>query len=196
MNDLARLGILVIVVSSEGVFFHQGDSQDILQLDHFMPSWIKSEYFEAFEAYRDGQFWASCYYLFDGATQNDNFDRREDLLNEKFEIAGHCTRFMFKKREQWVINEIAAKAFSMGGIDSLEAATRSDRSAGAVNTLIARLQADKNGPTPEQQATFPLEADFTAVATSTQDLLVLSTEWDNANTSPRLVSAQAIRQAY
>ena len=47
MNDLARLGIAVIVVSSEGVTFHSGHSQDITMLDHFVPSWVESEYTEA-----------------------------------------------------------------------------------------------------------------------------------------------------
>lgn len=33
----------------------------------------------------------------------------------------------------------------MGGIDSLEEAVRKPRSVGAVNTIVARLQDDKNG---------------------------------------------------
>lgn len=188
MNDLARTGIPVVVVSSEGVFFHAGDSQDIISLGHFVPSWIMPEYLEAC---RDDQFWGSCYYHFNDASQNDNLGVRNGALIEKFEKAGHSARFMFKKPERWITAEIKQKALAMGGIDSLEAATRADRSAGAVNTIVARIQTDKNGLTPDQQAVFPAEEDLTNVATSRQDLDLLDTEWDNEDSSPRLLSALA-----
>ena len=54
MNDLARIGIAVIVVSSEKVRFHEGDSSDIISLEHMVPSWTLAEYNAAI---CDDSFW-------------------------------------------------------------------------------------------------------------------------------------------
>lgn len=188
MNDVARLGIFVVVVSSEGVFFHAGDSQDIAKLEHFVPSWTMLEYEETC---RDDQFWSTCYEFFDGASQYDDFEVRKSKVMDKFKTAGHSARFMFKTSTAETTQEVRAKARAMGGIDSLEAAARSDRSAGAVNTLIARLQTLENGTTPEQQATFAGEADFAGVASNREDLRVLGSEVDDGESFSRILSASA-----
>jgi len=100
---------------------------------------------------------------------DDNSGIRNGALIEKFEKAGHSARFMFKKPERWITAEIKEKALVMGGIDSVEAATRADRSAGAVNTLIARIQTGGQEWTdPDQQAGFPAEEDLTNAATSSR----------------------------
>jgi hypothetical protein len=74
---------------------------------------------------------------------------------------------------------------------SLEEATKSDRSAGAVNTLIARLDREQNGITPQQQAAFPVTNDFTSGAMSLRDLLPIAGDWQNSSSYPRLASAFA-----
>ena len=156
MNEIARLGIAVIAVSSEGVLFHEGDSQDIYKLQHFVPSWTLEE---ALAASNSNVFWQTCYRNFSNAMPNDDATQRNAKVQEKFRIAGNSARFLFDSPESLVEEEIKAKARSLNGIDTLEQAVRNSRSRGAVNTLIARLQENKNGLTPEQRAIFPRDAD-------------------------------------
>jgi len=73
MNALARRGILVLVASSEGVIFHAGDSQDILKLEHFVPSWQKDEYVEAC---KNEEFWKHNFKKLPGATDSDSESRQ------------------------------------------------------------------------------------------------------------------------
>ena len=77
MNDLARKGIAVIVVSSEGVRFHEGDSGDIMKLEHFAPSWTLEEYHAACA---EDDFWRSCYGKFEGGTSGDDANQRRRLI--------------------------------------------------------------------------------------------------------------------
>ena len=191
MNGLARRGVAVVIISSEGVRFHEGDSQDILKLEHFVPSWVKEEYLEAC---RDDQFWTDCHHYFVNANENDNFDRRTHLLNEKYEIAGHSARFMFSNFTDLLKASIKKLALALGGIESLEAAVNSDRSTGAVNSLVARLQANKNGTTPHYRAVFPVAEDFTLVGTTFADFMPLDAEVDDEQSTPRLVSTFASKE--
>ena len=185
MNDLARLGVAVIVVSSEGVFLHEGDSQDILKLEHFVPSWTLTE---CLAACSDVGFWHAHHDMFPGASPNDNAMRRKKLLEEKFRIAGNSARFLFEEGEFSVRLKIRGKAQSLPGIESLEQAARNPRSSGAVNSLIARLQEEKNGLTPQQTAHLPNDGDLVATAASIADLSLLTEEMDSENSVPRLVS--------
>ena len=188
MNEIARLGIAVIAVSSEGVFFHEGDSQDILKVEHFVPSWTLEE---ALAASNSNVFWQTCYRNFSNAMPNDDATQRNAKVQAKFWIAGNSARFLFDSPESIVEDEIKAKARSLNGIDTLEHAVGNPRSRGAVNTLIARLQEDKNGLTPEQRANFPMDADLLAVAEVFDDLNFRQEEMDNEDSVPQLVSAYA-----
>jgi 5-formaminoimidazole-4-carboxamide-1-beta-D-ribofuranosyl 5'-monophosphate synthetase len=85
-----------VVVSSEGVRFHEGDSQDIVKLQHFVPSWTLSEYFAASD---NAEFWERRHEVFRGGTCDDDVSRRHQLIQEKFYIAGHSARFMFRSVE-------------------------------------------------------------------------------------------------
>lgn len=188
MIDMARTGIFAVAVSSEGARFHEGNANDIEHLDHFFPSWITEEYQQACS---DNKFWATRYSFFDNATENDSVARRNELLEEKFKLAGHSARFMFNRRQRKLENDLSELAKTMGGIDSLEEAIKADRSTGAVNSLVARLDPAMNGTTPKQQAVMPAPEDLAAVATTLQDLLPTNAEYERPNSIPRIVSAQA-----
>lgn len=194
MNQIARLGIAVIVVSSEGVSFHAGDSQDIMKLNHFVPSWTKEEYLAAS---RDTEFWNTIHRLaFKCADDNDDEPRREEFLDKKFAVAGHSARFMFNTEEWLVKAEIEEKVHELSGIESIEDAVRNTRSAGAVNTLVARLLPNRNGSTPQDAAKFPIAADLEATAANPSDFLALEGEIENRDpgSRPRLVSHYASEQ--
>jgi len=175
MNDLARRGVFVIVVSSEGVTFHAGDSQDILKLEYFVPSWVINEYTEAC---KDDNLWTqNCFYFADGS-EDDDESRRLELLHAKFPIAGHSARFIFHQTSTETSRELSAKTRSMGGIDSLERAVRADRSTGAINTLVARLENNKNGTTPLQRAIYPTVQDLQARATNRHELFETQNDYE------------------
>ena len=188
MNDLVRKGIAVIVVSSEGVRFHEGDSQDIMKLEHFVPSWTLDEYHAACAV---DYLWSACYAKFPGGTSNDNVNQRQQLIRNKFAVAGHSARFMFTKFEFQIVQKIHRDAGAMEGIDSLEKALRNVFSSGAINTVIARLQVDKNGITPQQPALFPAPECLLAAGVASADFDPLEAEIDAENAQPRLVSALA-----
>ena len=100
MNDLARRGIAVIVVSSEGVRFHEGDSQDIMKLEFFLPSWTVEEYQAAC---RDDNFWRSCYdHTFMAEPAITVVMSETNVMGNKFTVAGHSARFMFKSVEYYL----------------------------------------------------------------------------------------------
>lgn len=188
MNELARNGTAVIVVSSEGVRFHEGDSGDITKLDHVVPSWTVEEYSEACT---QNEFWRGCQNMFQHGTENDSVDRRIQLITDKFEVAGHSARFMFSFFEAIIKQRIKKDAKAMGGIDSLDKAVRNTASSGAVNTVVARLQGDKNGTTPAEPAEMPTIGDLEAVAQGTVDYVLLDAEIDEDNSKARLLSAFA-----
>lgn len=187
MNEMARAGIAVIVVSSEGVRFHEGDSQDIMKLQHFVPSWTLQEYVAACS---NDDFWGRYFEVFYGGTGDDDMHRRQQLIETKFVVAGHSARYMFRSVEELIKQRIVQDAKSMGGIDSLESAIRDTRSAGAVNSIVARLQADKNGVTP-QPANIPVIADLERAGVNRADFRLVQQEVDNENPEPCLVSAFA-----
>lgn len=191
MNDLARKGIVVVVVSSEGVRFHDGDSGDIVKLHHFVPSWTLDEYVGACGA---ADFWRSVCLLFQDGTVHDDVARREQLIKNKFASAGHSARFMFSYTEFETKQRISRDAKAMGGIDSLENAVRNTGSSGAVNTVVARLQADKNGTTPQAPAETITSEDMDAVADGPSGFLPVDAKKDYENAKPLLVSAFASQE--
>eukprot|EP00978_Attheya_sp_CCMP212_P018590 scaffold51059_cov53-Attheya_sp.AAC.2 len=191
VNALARAGVAVILISSEGVRLHEGDSQDIMKFEHFVPSWIKEEYLAACLS---NDFWGTSFNFFENATQHDNFQIRSQLVDEKYEIAGQSARFMFHTHSRFIQDTISRLAESLGGIDALEASVRSDRSVGAGNSLVARTQVDKNGITPTSHALLPVAADLTRAATGVADLMPSAAEFDQGESVPRLVSTYASEQ--
>lgn len=190
MNELTRKGIAVIVVSSEGVRFHDGDSGDIIKLQHFVPSWTLEEYFRACQ---DDDFWRACYALL-GGTLHDDATARQELIRKKFESAGHSARYMFEFFQAEIVKKISGDADAMGGIDSLERALQNTRSSGAVNSLIARLQADKNGITPQQVTEMPSVSDLQVAGVGFMDFALLETEGDSGRPQPLLVSSFASKE--
>lgn len=191
--DLSRRGVFAVVVSSEGVRMHQGDANDILFLNHFVPSWIMDEY-EA--ACASNEFWSQCFVFFDGASINDSLERRKQLLDVKFQVAGQSARFMFNLNRDDVIDRISEDAASMGGMNALEDAVRSDRSAGSVNSLIARTRQGSCGVTPQDSAPFPTAAELAPVAATTaQEFRIRPEERDPRQRSvARLVSSFATEE--
>ena len=186
MNEIARLGIAVIVVSSEGVRFHEGDSSDIAKPEHLVPSWTLEEYTAACS---DDRFWAACLNKFSGATVVDNLACREELLREKFAVAGHSARYMLKLLVEEARMKIEGAAQGMGGITTLEDAAKHTRCEGAVNTLVARLlPIVEDGVTLAQAAVFPIKEDTELVAARLEDVAPTAGEFERHATVPRIVS--------
>ena len=157
-----------------------------MKLEHFVPSWTLEEYCAACS---NDDFWSSCYRMFQGGTLGDDVNRRQQLIENKYTVAGHSARFMFKNFQFQIERKIKRDAGAMGGIDSLEKALRNTLSAGAINTVLARLQADKNGTTPQHPAGIPTAEDLEAVGVTIADFDPLEAEIDHENAQPRLVSA-------
>ena len=170
---------------------HQGDANDILNLNHFVSSWTMDEYLAACNS---DQFWSNCRKFLERATDNDSYERRKDLLEEKFYVAGQSARYMFGLGSDDVKLRIAEDARSMGGIGALEDAARSDRSSGAVNSLIARTREGSNGITPSDSAPLPTLAELApSGATNSDELQPVPEERDplEPESVARLVSAFA-----
>ena len=168
LSGLARHGVFVVFVSSEGVRMHQGDSDDLLHLDHFVSSWTMDEYVAACSS---DQFWSNCCEFFETASDTDSYERRKELLEEKFYVSGQSARYMFGLESDDVRNRIATNARFMGGISALEDAARSDRSSGAVNSLIARTREGSNGVTPRDHALLPTLAELVPPGATRRDEL-------------------------
>ena len=189
MNALARLGVFVIVVTCEVLSFHAGDSQDILKIEYSFPSWVMAEYEESCES---DQLWRQVSHVFTtNASAQDTEARRLELLHEKFAVAGHSARFMFQYTVREIVRKLSYEARTMEGIDSLERAVRAGRSIGSVNTVVARLDDDKNGATPLQTAVFPTDQDLTATAANRRELFASDNDFATESSYARLVSASA-----
>ena len=191
MFNIAREGVAVVVVSSEGVRLPDGESNDIDKLLHFVPSWTLEEYNAACS---NNDFWNSTHArVFAGSTPGDSQETREAFIKEKFAVAGHSARFMFHRAKFRVEEEIKAAAKALT-VESLERAIRGPGAiAGAVNTLVARLQTTKNGPTPVEEAQLPSEQDWNAVGVSQDEFYFSIEESDGADPEPRIVSSFATR---
>jgi len=98
---------------------------------------------------------------------------------------------MFKESVTSIESFLGSKALTMGGIDSLEAAVKADRSVGAVKSLVARLSETKNGPTPAEEAVFPTQESFDAAAERVEDFSECDEDHDTSESRPCLVSAVA-----
>lgn len=190
MFDIARTGVLVVVVSSEGVRLPAGQSNDVTKLGHFIPSWTKDEYVAACG---NDIFWRTTFQYFEGATASDEAAKRARLLDAKFEVAGHSARFMFHSlpsQAKWEL-QVAAAAVTA---TTLEEAIGQTASSGAVNTVVARLQDNKNGTTPVEEATFPIADDLDAAGTNPSDFFPTSEESELADPQARLVSLFATQE--
>jgi hypothetical protein len=191
INAMAREGTAVIIASSEGVRFRARDSPDILKFEHFVPSWTQQEYYDACG---NDEFWDTVYPYF-GGNSDDDIVRRTQLIDSKFDIAGHSARFMFSVLTTHVRRQISGLADSLGlNARTLEDAVKSNRSIGAVNSLVARLHDNKNGVTPEYKASFPTLEDLTRVASNSFDLMPLESEEEEEplNSTQCIVSKFAV----
>ena len=190
MFSIARIGVATLVVSSEGVRLPAGQSNDVAKLGHFVPSWTMEEYSAACN---NDVFWRNTWHYFEGASASDNADRRTEIVGSKFEVAGHSARFMFHQTS-FLVMEALRTATNAVDATSLEQATGQTASSGAVNTVVARLQADKNGITPVAAAIFPTADDFTAAGTGRGDFVPTVEESDTIEPQARIVSNYAAQQ--
>ena len=154
--QLARQGILVVVVSSEGVRLHIGDANDITHLKQFVSSWTLDEYFGACESDKK---WSTCHQHFDDATATDNVAKRKEFLRDKYNIAGQSVSYMFSFYNPSLSRKIREDVEQMVEVEYLEQAAGTSRSSGAVNSLIARTLDGANGCTPTYHASFPSAGD-------------------------------------
>ena len=159
-----------------------------MKLENFVPSWTLEEYQAAC---CDDNVWHSCFDQFHGGTSGDSVHQRELLMGDKFTVAGHSARFMFKKVEYSIQQTIRRDARAMGDIESLEKALLNMYASGAINTVLARLQDDTNGITPQHPAVFPTAEDLTGAGVTRADFALLEAEKDQEDAKPRLVSAFA-----
>jgi len=188
ITELARLGIAVVVVSSELVRFHEGDSQDIRKLERFVPSWT---FEENQAACRDDDFWQSIHDQFDGGTSGDSVPQRDLLMGNKFTVAGRSARFIFKNVVSSSEKTIRRGARGVGSMNSLEMALRNAYISGAITILLAHLQDDKNETTPQLPAVYPTAEDLTGARVTITDFALLEAEKEEEDAQPRFVSAFA-----
>lgn len=174
IHGIARTGVATFVVSSESVRFRDGQSNDIIKLQHFVPSWTKEEYNAAC---KDDVFWRKNIRFFEGALATDNAERRTELISSKFEVAGHSARFMFNQSST-LVADILKKSARAIDVTKLERAMDQVASSGSVNTVVARLKDDKNGTTPVATAIFPTADDLITAATSGDDFVDTTEEHD------------------
>lgn len=73
-------------------------------------------------------------------------------------------------------------------VTSLEQAIGQTAKSGAVNTMVARLQDNKNGTTPDATAIFPDSADLATAGTYPKDFVATRDEGDTADPQARIVS--------
>ena len=101
------------------------------------------------------------------------------MVDTKFEVAGHSARYMFHE-QPFLVEEDLQTAANAVDVTSLEQAISQTASSGSVNTVVARLQENKNGTTPVALAIFPTSADWTAAGTDPSDFIVARDEGDAA----------------
>ena len=86
IDEAARSGVAVVLVSSEGVNLNEGSFQNITFIDHRVPGWTVQEYEKAFD---DEQiFNANSARAFGPGAA---FADRNQLISKKFFVAGHST---------------------------------------------------------------------------------------------------------
>eukprot|EP00978_Attheya_sp_CCMP212_P029659 scaffold106045_cov56-Attheya_sp.AAC.3 len=141
---LSNKGAAVALVSSEGLRLNAGSFKNIYVIDHRFPRWSIDEFKFAcqhrpfFEAVKVcGAFGA-----------NGAYEDHEQLLDEKFFVAGHSARYMFTELIADVTTKIAGDiAAFQPTLKVVSNALVSAKCFGAVNTLISCLDAC-NGSTP------------------------------------------------
>ena len=190
MFNIARTGVFVVVVSSEGVRLPAGQSNDVAKLRHFVPSWTRDEHVAACG---NDNFWRITQQYFEGATDRDDANQRARLLDAKFEVAGHSARFMFHLSPYQAKSELQVAASAVTA-KTLEEAIGQTASSGAVNTVVARFEQNKNGTTPVEEATFPIADDLDAAGTNPSDFFPTSEESELAVSQARIVSLFATQE--
>ena len=187
ITELCRKGVAVILCSSESVRIHVGNTQDIIQLRHRFPSWSLEEYESACE---NGEVWSEVRFRLPGSPpQNATRLQKKAALTEKFPVAGHSARFMFRNSNGTIVELVEEGVKALGSsINSLQAALSNDGNAGAVNRLIAFLE--NNGPNLVQQSPLPTDV---AAAPNRDSLRARDGEFRHSTARNIFVSARAAR---
>jgi hypothetical protein len=170
---LVATGVVVILVSSEGVRLHAGNMNNIASLEHRFPSWAMKEYQHAS---RIDAIWRHIAdEAFGEGHIDDNAVAREVALEAKYPVAGHSARFMFNKPLWAVEEELLSSSEALDTLKHLRQAMTRRRNKGAVNTLMAWLH--ENGATPNYTARFM--DSFVLAATTKQELRVVNQEYQH-----------------
>jgi hypothetical protein len=141
---LVRRGAAVVLVSSESVRIHAGNTNDISVLEHRVSSWTLEEYSCACA---DDRFWSTQVAESFDLQADSTLEDRALALEQKFATAGHSARFMFRSQsEAHVAAIIRAAAKSLNSLSAVTEALLFQGNTGAVNLLVAWLY--ENGPTP------------------------------------------------
>jgi len=189
-KNLCETGVVVFLVSSEGVRLHGGNMNNIAGLEYRFPSWTMAEYQSAC---RIDAIWGSvASNAFEGRSE-DGPAARDLALEMKFYLAGHSARFMLRDNTAAIEEILRASSTALNSLRSLRQALICRRNSGSVNTLMAWLY--RNGLTPNYTARF-LNDDVPA-ATSENELRVLNQEYQTIPESEDencLVSSFATRK--
>jgi hypothetical protein len=146
---LTNKGAAVALVSSEGLRLNAGNFKNIYVIDHRFPGWSIDEFKFAcqhrpfFDAIKVGAF---------GANADAAYQDREQLLDEKFFVAGHSARYMFTELIADVATKIAGDiAVLQPTLKVISNALIAPKCFGAVNALMSCLDAC-NGSTPARSS--------------------------------------------
>ena len=140
---LAAAGAVVILVSSEGLRLNEGSFSPFDVIDHRFPGWSLDElkfacqYRPFFDTVKVQAFGANAVY-----------EDYEELVEEKFFVAGHSARYMFTKSLADVVDKITQNVAELEpNLKVITNALKSPKCFGAVNSLMPCLDAC-NGRTP------------------------------------------------
>jgi len=127
LNDSRR----IIVISSLQVDIKEQNAERARIVRHAMPSWTLEEYLEAL---KDDNFFNSVNNSFSPA------DSREEMIYDKYFIAGGSARWMFSFTTDQAIADIDKNIKKVSNIQDLSAGFLGNRSLLAVNHLVMQLR--------------------------------------------------------
>jgi hypothetical protein len=166
LTTLCEEGVAVIIVASEGVSLPEGEIDPIVEIKYRVPSWTLEEYYAACA---NDTFWKNVY-RFVGGLSTLSGEGRNMAIENKYLMAGHSARFMFRRDSEAVRITINMASAKLANINSLKDALGAWAHSHSVNKLMAWLW--QNGATLPTQALFPTHDDLTAAIS---DLSLLDT---------------------
>jgi hypothetical protein len=168
-TNLCDEGVAVILVASEGFSLPDGTIDPIVEIKYRVPSWTIEEYYAACA---NDTFWKNVSQFVGGSVATSG-EGRNIAIENKYLMAGHSARFMFRRRSEVVRIRIHTASTTLGNIDSLKDALGAWANSQAVNQLMSWLW--QNGPTLPTQASFLTNDDLT---TAIADLSLLNNTTD------------------